>query len=255
MVPEGPATSCWVTTATTAKTLATGGSSIAKQIRGRPWFVYYSFDPERATTGLGVAARASVGTGSADGSNRPVDGRWRSAGGPRCARIGVPSGIRPTDCSDRGRRILCGMCWSLALHLIRAVPLLRVDRRVRPAASHTATGFLGPDAPSPTPMSFQARGSFGEGLPRSVSQRDLGSIRSSIVPRRPDSPSAIRKGEGEALDKLVRSNLRFVVSVAKKYQNQGVPLSDLINEGNLGLIRAAHKFDETKGIPKTPKPL
>ena len=59
---------------------------------------------------------------------------------------------------------------------------------------------------------------------------------------------AIRAGQEEALDKLVRSNLRFVVSVAKKYQNQGVPLSDLINEGNLGLIRAAHKFDETKGI-------
>ena len=58
----------------------------------------------------------------------------------------------------------------------------------------------------------------------------------------------IRKGYEEALNKLVRSNLRFVVSVAKKYQNQGVPLSDLINEGNLGLIRAAHKFDETKGI-------
>ncbi|MEP6689756.1 MAG: RNA polymerase sigma factor RpoD/SigA [Gemmatimonadaceae bacterium] len=58
----------------------------------------------------------------------------------------------------------------------------------------------------------------------------------------------IRAGHAEALDKLVRSNLRFVVSVAKKYQNQGVALSDLINEGNLGLIRAAHKFDETKGI-------
>ena len=58
----------------------------------------------------------------------------------------------------------------------------------------------------------------------------------------------IRKGEEAALNKLVRSNLRFVVSVAKKYQNQGVPLPDLINEGNLGLIRAAHKFDETKGI-------
>jgi RNA polymerase primary sigma factor len=58
----------------------------------------------------------------------------------------------------------------------------------------------------------------------------------------------IRTGCEESLDKLVRSNLRFVVSVAKKYQNQGVSLSDLINEGNLGLIRAAHKFDETKGI-------
>jgi len=58
----------------------------------------------------------------------------------------------------------------------------------------------------------------------------------------------IKKSCEESLDKLVRSNLRFVVSVAKKYQNQGVSLSDLINEGNLGLIRAAHKFDETKGI-------
>jgi RNA polymerase primary sigma factor len=58
----------------------------------------------------------------------------------------------------------------------------------------------------------------------------------------------IHTGDGEALDALVRSNLRFVVSVAKKYQNQGVALADLINEGNLGLIRAAHKFDETKGI-------
>jgi RNA polymerase primary sigma factor len=63
-----------------------------------------------------------------------------------------------------------------------------------------------------------------------------------------DLARRIRTGDQEALDKLVRSNLRFVVSVAKKYQNQGVSLSDLINEGNLGLIRAAHKFDETKGI-------
>jgi RNA polymerase primary sigma factor len=58
----------------------------------------------------------------------------------------------------------------------------------------------------------------------------------------------IKQNDSEALDTLVRSNLRFVVSVAKKYQNQGVSLADLINEGNLGLIRAAHKFDETKGI-------
>jgi RNA polymerase primary sigma factor len=58
----------------------------------------------------------------------------------------------------------------------------------------------------------------------------------------------IRTGDSESLDKMVRSNLRFVVSVAKKSQNQGVLLPDLINEGNVGLIRAAHKFDETKGI-------
>jgi RNA polymerase primary sigma factor len=57
----------------------------------------------------------------------------------------------------------------------------------------------------------------------------------------------IRKGDRQALEKLARSNLRFVVSVAKKYMNQGVSLLDLINEGNLGLIRAAYKFDETKG--------
>ncbi len=63
-----------------------------------------------------------------------------------------------------------------------------------------------------------------------------------------DLATRIRGGCEESLDKLVRSNLRFVVSVAKKYQNQGVALGDLINEGNLGLIRAAHKFDETKGI-------
>lgn len=58
----------------------------------------------------------------------------------------------------------------------------------------------------------------------------------------------IKKGDEEALDKLTRSNLRFVVSVAKQYQNQGLLLSDLINEGNLGLMKAAKRFDETKGF-------
>ena len=58
----------------------------------------------------------------------------------------------------------------------------------------------------------------------------------------------IKQGDQEALEKLTRANLRFVVSVAKQYQNQGLSLPDLINEGNLGLIKAAEKFDETRGF-------
>lgn len=58
----------------------------------------------------------------------------------------------------------------------------------------------------------------------------------------------IHKGDREALEKLTKANLRFVVSVAKQYQNQGLSLPDLINEGNLGLIKAAEKFDETRGF-------
>ena len=58
----------------------------------------------------------------------------------------------------------------------------------------------------------------------------------------------IKKGDRKALERLTRANLRFVVSVAKQYQNQGLSLPDLINEGNMGLIKAAEKFDETRGF-------
>jgi RNA polymerase primary sigma factor len=58
----------------------------------------------------------------------------------------------------------------------------------------------------------------------------------------------IKKGDSQAMEKLIKANLRFVVSVSKQYQNQGLSLPDLINEGNLGLIKAAQRFDETRGF-------
>ena len=76
-----------------------------------------------------------------------------------------------------------------------------------------------------------------------IGREDLLSLDDEI-----DLSQRIRKGDKEALDRLVRANLRFVVSVAKQYQNQGLPLPDLITEGNIGLIKAAEKFDETRGF-------
>jgi len=63
-----------------------------------------------------------------------------------------------------------------------------------------------------------------------------------------DLARKIRLGDREALETLIKGNLRFVVSVAKQHQNQGLSLADLINEGNLGLIKAALKYDETRGF-------
>lgn len=76
-----------------------------------------------------------------------------------------------------------------------------------------------------------------------IGREDIISVQDEV-----DLARRIREGDQKALDKLVRANLRFVVSVAKQYQNQGLSLPDLINEGNLGLIRAAQRFDETRGF-------
>lgn len=77
---------------------------------------------------------------------------------------------------------------------------------------------------------------------------DIGKIPMLNADEEADLAKRIREGDHEALEKLTKSNLRFVVSVAKQYQNQGLSLSDLINEGNVGLMKAARRFDETKGF-------
>lgn len=78
--------------------------------------------------------------------------------------------------------------------------------------------------------------------------REIGKNRNLNASEEANVAIQIRSGDPVALEKLVKANLRFVVSVARNYQNQGLPLSDLINEGNLGLIRAAKRFDEKKNF-------
>jgi RNA polymerase primary sigma factor len=77
---------------------------------------------------------------------------------------------------------------------------------------------------------------------------DIGKIDMLTADEEAELARRIREGDQEALDRLTQANLRFVVSVAKQYQNQGLSLSDLINEGNVGLMKAAKRFDETKGF-------
>ena len=78
--------------------------------------------------------------------------------------------------------------------------------------------------------------------------QEIGEVRLLIAEEEVVLAKRIKKGDQEALEKLTKANLRFVVSVAKQYQNQGLSMGDLINEGNLGLIKAAKRFDETKGF-------
>jgi len=78
--------------------------------------------------------------------------------------------------------------------------------------------------------------------------KEIGKYKTLPIEEEAELATRIRNGDGAALEKLIRANLRFVVSVSRNYQNQGLPLTDLINEGNLGLIRAAKRFDEKKNF-------
>ena len=77
---------------------------------------------------------------------------------------------------------------------------------------------------------------------------EIGQISLLIPQEEVDLARRIKQGDQDALHRLTQANLRFVVSVAKKYQGQGLSLTDLINEGNYGLIKAAQRFDETRGF-------
>jgi RNA polymerase primary sigma factor len=77
---------------------------------------------------------------------------------------------------------------------------------------------------------------------------DIGKLDMLTPEQETDLARRIKEGDSDALEKLTQGNLRFVVSVSKQYQNQGLSLSDLINEGNLGLLKAARRFDETRGF-------
>jgi RNA polymerase primary sigma factor len=87
---------------------------------------------------------------------------------------------------------------------------------------------------------------LGDDTGLSLYLREIGGSRNLTLGEEADLAMRIRQGDRRALNKLINANLKFVVSVCRNYQNQGLPMTDLINEGNLGLIRAAKRFDETK---------
>jgi RNA polymerase primary sigma factor len=137
-------------------------------------------------------------------------------------------------------------CRRLAPRRLGSTP--SADPSPTPPARPALAPLPDPAGPAPAaarPPALRARADEGS-LDHYL--RDISQFPLITREREAELARGIRAGDQDAMETLVRSNLRFVVSVAKKYQNQGVSLSDLINEGNLGLIRAAHKFDETKGI-------
>jgi RNA polymerase primary sigma factor len=97
-------------------------------------------------------------------------------------------------------------------------------------------------------LAKQSKKYYGQDRSLDLYLREIGEAQLITAGEEVELAKRIRRGDHSALDKLTRANLRFVVSVAKQYQNQGLSLADLINEGNIGLIKAAKRFDETRGF-------
>ena len=97
-------------------------------------------------------------------------------------------------------------------------------------------------------MPFESNRYISEENSLALYLKEIGKSKALTIEEEADLAVAIRKGDRRALEKLIKANLRFVVSVCRNYQNQGLPLNDLINEGNLGLLRAARRFDEKKNF-------